>query len=158
MQRSSYKSLLCHYFLELFHYTTSIDSTHMVIAKIRGTTAPESHDRLKCLLPDGSTWGFVVRRYPSTLISVFLTEFRYISFQVSTQLSSRGWVDPVPDPIFPEKFLRHSSFSNPSVALPTSHLILQPFRCFTYITARSQTFISLLLRHRLFTYVTHWLY
>ena len=37
--------------------------------------------------------------------------------------------------------LRHSSFSNPSVALPTSQLILQPF-------------FPLHLCHRLFTYVS----
>ena len=36
----------------------------------------------------------------------------------------------------------------------TSQLILQPFRCFTYVTAHSPTLLSLLLRHRLFTYVT----
>ena len=74
----------------------------------------------------------------------------------------------------------HSSVSNPSVASATSQLILQPFRCFTYVTAHSPTLpslhpklkliiqpfryfsviahsptlISLLLRHRLFTYVT----
>ena len=47
-----------------------------------------------------------------------------------------------------------SSFSNPSVALPTSQLILLPFRCFTYITAHSATLFSPFLRHRLFTYVT----
>ena len=60
--------------------------------------------------------------------------------------------------------LRHSSFSNPSVALPTSQLILQPFsrlptsqfilqpfRCFTYVTAHSPTLLSLLLRYRFFT-------
>ena len=41
-----------------------------------------------------------------------------------------------------------------SVALPTSQLILQPFRCFTYVTAHSPTLLSLLLRHRIFTYVT----
>ena len=41
--------------------------------------------------------------YPSTLISVFLSGFQYFSYQVATQLSSRGWVDPVPDPILPEK-------------------------------------------------------
>ena len=35
--------------------------------------------------------------YPSTLISVLLTGFRYFSFKVATQLSSRGWVDPVPE-------------------------------------------------------------
>ena len=50
--------------------------------------------------------------------------------------------------------LRHSSFSNPSFALPTSQLIFQPFRCFTYITVHPPTLLSLFLRHRLFTYVT----
>ena len=50
--------------------------------------------------------------------------------------------------------LRHSSLSNPSVALSTSQLILQPFRCFTYVTDNSPTFLSLLLGHRLFTFVT----
>ena len=29
--------------------------------------------------------------------------------------------------------LRHSSFSSPSAALPTSQLIPQPFHCFTYV-------------------------
>ena len=57
-------------------------------------------------------------------------------------------------PTFPSLHLRHSSFSNPSVTLPTSQLILQPFRCFTYVTVHSPTLLSLLLGHRLFTYVT----
>ena len=48
--------------------------------------------------------------------------------------------------------LRHSSFSNPSVALPTSQLILQPFRSFTYVTVHSPTLLSFLLRHKLFTW------
>ena len=56
-------------------------------------------------------------------------------------------------PLFPSFHLRHSSFWNPSVALPTSQLIFQPFRSFTYVTAHSPTLLSLLLRHRLFTYV-----
>ena len=55
---------------------------------------------------------------------------------------------------FQSLHLRHSSFSNPSVALPTSQLILQPFRCFTYATAHSATLLSLLLCHKLFTCVT----
>ena len=42
-------------------------------------------------------------------------------------------------PTLSSLYLRHSSFSNPSVSSPTSHLILQPF---------------FLLRHRRFTYVT----
>ena len=57
-------------------------------------------------------------------------------------------------PSFQSLHLCHSSFSNPSVTLPTSQLILQPFRCFTYVTAHSQTLLSLLLRHRIFTYLT----
>ena len=56
----------------------------------------------------------------------------------------------------PSLHLRHSSFSNYSVASPTSswlsnpsvapsmsRLILQPFRCFTYVTAHSPTIPSL---------------
>ena len=54
---------------------------------------------------------------------------------------------------FPSLHLRHNSFSNPSVALPTSLLNLQPFSCFTYVTVHSPTVLSLLIRHRLFTYV-----
>ena len=50
--------------------------------------------------------------------------------------------------------LHHTSFSTPSVTLPTSQLILQLFLCFTYVTAHSPTLLSLLLRHRLFAYVT----
>ena len=50
--------------------------------------------------------------------------------------------------------LCHSSFSNPSVALPTSQLILQPFRCFAYVTVHSPALLSLLLRHKLFTLFT----
>ena len=40
-------------------------------------------------------------------------------------------------PTFSSLYLHRSSFSNPSVALPTSQLILQPFLCFSYITAHS---------------------
>ena len=62
---------------------------------------------------------------------------------------------------FPSLHLRHNSFSNPSVALPTSQLILQPYRCFTYVTVHSPTLVSLLCHlqlilqpFRLFTNVT----
>ena len=36
----------------------------------------------------------------------------YTVYQVATQLSSRGWVDPIPDPILPEKFLGYSQELN----------------------------------------------
>ena len=42
--------------------------------------------------------------------------------------------------------LRHSSLSNPSVAFPTSQLILQSLRCFTYVTDHSPTLLSLILQ------------
>ena len=57
-------------------------------------------------------------------------------------------------PTYRSLHLRHSSFSNLSVALPTPQLILQPFRCLTNVTAHSPTLLSLLLCHRFFTYVT----
>ena len=57
-------------------------------------------------------------------------------------------------PTFPSLHLRHNSFPNPSVALPTSQCILQPFRCFTYVTVHSPTLLSLLLRHKHFTNFT----
>ena len=50
-------------------------------------------------------------------------------------------------PTFPSFYLRHSSFSNPSVASPTSQLIFKPFRRFTYVTAQSPTLPLLHLRH-----------
>ena len=40
-------------------------------------------------------------------------------------------------PTLPSLHLRHSSFSNPSVASPTSEFIIQPFFCFSYVTSSS---------------------
>ena len=40
-------------------------------------------------------------------------------------------------PTIPSLYLRHNSFSNPSVALPTSQFILQPFFRFSYVTNSS---------------------
>ena len=42
-------------------------------------------------------------------------------------------------PTLPSFYLRHSSFPNPSVASPTSQLILQPFFRFSYVTGASLT-------------------
>ena len=51
-----------------------------------------------------------------------------------------------------KSLLWNRSFSNVSVTSPTSQLILQTLRRFTYVTAHSPILL-LLLRHRLFTYV-----
>ena len=50
-------------------------------------------------------------------------------------------------------YIRHSSFSNPSVASPTSQFILQPFFRFSYVTSsdHSPTFPLLHLRHNSFS-------
>ena len=95
------------------------------------------------------------RSYSLSSLSVFV----YVSSSIhSSSLPSfaAGWImgGSAHSPRFPSLHQRHSSFSNPSVALPTSWLILQPFRCFTYVTAHSPTLLPLLLCHRIFTYVT----
>ena len=52
---------------------------------------------------------------------------------------------------FPSLHLRHSSFYNPSVASPTSYLIVKSSRCFTYVTTHSPTLPSLYLHRSLFS-------
>ena len=54
-------------------------------------------------------------------------------------------------PTFPSVRLCHSSFSNPSIASPTSQLILQPFHQFAYVTAHSPTLQLLHLHHSSFS-------
>ena len=49
--------------------------------------------------------------------------------------------------------LRHSSLSNPSAASTTSQVILEPFRCFTYVIGTSPTSQLILQPFRRFTYV-----
>ena len=56
-------------------------------------------------------------------------------------------------PTLPLLFVTHSSFCNPSVALPTSQFILQPFFRISYVTgsAHSPILPSFHLRHRSFS-------
>ena len=59
----------------------------------------------------GALW--LAKRLSLNLNFSFLNRISLLPIQVATQLSSRGWVDPVPDPILPEKFLGYSRESNP---------------------------------------------
>ena len=59
----------------------------------------------------GVLW--LAKRLSLNLNSSFLNRISLLLIQIATQLSSRGWVDPVPDPILPEKFLGYSRESNP---------------------------------------------
>ena len=88
-----------------------------------------------------------VTAHSSTLPSFYL---RHSSFSILPSLHLRYSSFSNPS----VAFLGHTAISNPSVVSPTSQLILQPFRRFTYFTAQSPTLLSLLLCHRLFTYVT----
>ena len=53
-----------------------------------------------------------------------------------TLLSLQSWLC---SPTFPSLHLRHNSFSNPSVVLHSSQLILQPFFRLSYVTGFSLT-------------------
>ena len=80
--------------------------------------------------------------------------FTYVTVKLGEWALLCVCVSSAHSPNFPSLHLRHNSFFNPSVGLPTSQLILQPFRCFTYVTVQSTTLLSLLLRHKFFTYFT----
>ena len=69
---------------------------------IRGIKISKNLDRLKQLLPDDNAGGLVVRVLSLTLISVFLSGFRYF-YYVGTHLSSWSW-----GPLFPEKLLEQA--------------------------------------------------
>ena len=71
----------------------------------------------------------------------------------SAEISTIQWAELILQPFRHFTYV-NSSFSNPSLASPTSQFILQPFRCFTYVRVHSPSLLSLLLRHRLFNYVT----
>jgi hypothetical protein len=50
---------------------------------------------------EGVAWS--AQRIPTVINLGFLDRSRYFFFQVAPQLSSRGWVDPVPDPLLLRK-------------------------------------------------------
>ena len=84
-----------------------------------------------------------VTSHTSQLILKPFRCFTYVTDHCPTLLSLLS----AHSPTFPSLHLRHYSFSNTSVALPTSQLILQRFRCFTYVTVHSPTLLSLLRTH-----------
>ena len=56
---------------------------------------------------------WLAKRLSLNLNFSFLNRMLLLRIQVATQVSSQGWVEPVPDPILPEKFLGYSRESNP---------------------------------------------
>ena len=74
---------------------------------IRGATALKSCH----MAVQGALW--LAKRLSLNLNFSFLNQISLLLIQVATQLSSQVWVDPIPDPILPEKFLGCSRESNP---------------------------------------------
>ena len=92
----------------------------------------------------------------SSYIVIVIAELILQSFRHFTDVTTHS-------PTLPSLYLRHSSFSNLSVASPISQFIIQPLFRFSYVTSSSfasptsQALLSLPLRHKLFfrfTYVT----
>ena len=76
---------------------------------------------------------------------------RHSSFHNSSMALPTSQMSRAHSPTLPLFHLRHSSFSNLSVTSPTSQLILQPFCRFTYVTSHSPTLPLLHLRHSSFS-------
>ena len=91
------------------------EDVYFCCCTIPGARAPMNQGQLKQLLSDVSEAILVISKayYLSNLILVFLTDLHYFSYQVATQLSSRGWVHPVPVPIHPGKYFSYSRETNP---------------------------------------------
>ena len=83
---------------------------------VRGLEADQWMDR--------EEWHLVSGRTSAELILQAFSHFTYVTAHSLT---------------LPSLYLRHNSFSNPSVASPTSQLILQPFFHLFYVTGFSLT-------------------
>ena len=93
-------------------------------------------NELWCRWSDGKVGGWTLLCVWALLILQPFRHFTYVTTHSPTLISL---------------YLRHSSFSNPSVVSPTSQLILQPLFRFTYVTAHSPTVPLLHLHHSSFS-------
>ena len=75
----------------------------------------------------------------SQLILQTILSFTYVTGTSPTSCGEPPMFSLHHSPTLTSLRLRHSSFSNPSFASPTSQLILQPHHYFTYITGFSTT-------------------
>jgi hypothetical protein len=73
-----------------------------------GTYSPQANYTGRATAACRRSWCQILRiegaacsaqRIPTAVTVGFLDRSRYFSIQVAPQLSSRGWVDPVPDPL-----------------------------------------------------------
>ena len=91
------------------------------------------HDSFASVISDQSFWN-------SVMSFLWCTRWLWLNFRYLSQFRRKTiYRKCTNSPTFPSLHQCHSSFSNPSFALPTSQLILQPFFCFSYITCYSLT-------------------
>ena len=72
--------------------------------------------------------------YPYLKLLYMSWNFYRINVECSSNYDLKLYSDQLILQPFPSLYLRHSSFYNPSVASPTSQLILQPFFRLSYVT------------------------
>ena len=92
-------------------------------------------------------WNELKRRWSDGKVGEWAKLIVIVIAELILQTFSRFTYVTANSPTLPSVYLRLSSFSNPSVASPTSQLILQPFRSFTYVTVHSPILPLLHLRH-----------
>jgi hypothetical protein len=80
------------------------------------------------------------QRIPRPVFSSFLDRSRYSFFQVAPQLYSRGWADPVPDPLLLRKFgtAGNRTGTSGSVAQNSDHIYAIRYRNFLHIRNQIQ--------------------
>ena len=87
----------------------------------------------------------------SQLILQSFRRFTYVRAHSLTLPLLHLWRSSFSNPSFASHTTQLCSFSNLSISSPTSQLILQPFRRFTYVTTHSPTLLLLHLRHSSFS-------
>ena len=128
--------------------TVQVNSIYSVYVKYPLTTAGAHSPTLPPLYLRHSS--FSIPPVASPTSQFILQPFFRFSYVTSSSLNSPG--EPAElilqlfrhityvtahSPTLPSLFLRHNSFSNPSVASPSSQFILQPIFRFSYVTSSS---------------------
>jgi hypothetical protein len=100
---SSYFTTASFHILSNSLFTKKLNSVALVHERPIPTEGPQLVGELSAnfLGIEGVAWS--AQRIPTVIILGFLDRSRYFSFQVAPQLSSRGWVDPVTDPLLLRK-------------------------------------------------------
>ena len=114
------------------------------MSSIHSTTFPSLHLRHNSFSNPSvalSTSQLILKPFRCFTYAQFILQ-PFFRFSYVTRMSAAH------SPTFPSLHLHHNSFSNPSVALPTSKVILQPFRLLHLRTVHCPTLLSLLLRHK----------